>query len=235
MAGNEKIPWKRISVEAAAIVASILLAFAIDAWWSARQLSVQEREILVQLRAEFEFNERMLDEHRRLQINIIAAATRLLEMTGPNEELGVDTKSIAQDMRIVTNWWISDPQSGVVSTIIQSGQLAIIRSDKLRNAVAGWPAIVQDTRDEELDVVAFTHGIFWEYITKKTSLRNIYTLPEIGDSRFSNDFQELFTDREFENHLHERVLGTKGILLHYDTAENHIQEILRLTNAQPKN
>ena len=30
----DKIPWKRISVEAAAIVASILLAFAIDAWWA---------------------------------------------------------------------------------------------------------------------------------------------------------------------------------------------------------
>ena len=95
MTRNEKIPWKRISVEAAAIVASILLAFAIDAWWSARQLAVQEQEIIAQLRAELEFNERMLDEHRRLQLNIIAAATRLLEKTGPNEELGVDTKSIA--------------------------------------------------------------------------------------------------------------------------------------------
>jgi hypothetical protein len=30
------VPWKHIAVEAAAIVASILLAFAIDAWWDAR-------------------------------------------------------------------------------------------------------------------------------------------------------------------------------------------------------
>ena len=33
MTETQKIPWKRISVEAAASVASILLAFAIDAWW----------------------------------------------------------------------------------------------------------------------------------------------------------------------------------------------------------
>jgi hypothetical protein len=32
MVENEKLPWKRLTVEAAAIVASILLAFAIDAW-----------------------------------------------------------------------------------------------------------------------------------------------------------------------------------------------------------
>jgi len=31
MINADKIPWKRFSVEAAAIVASILLAFAIDA------------------------------------------------------------------------------------------------------------------------------------------------------------------------------------------------------------
>ncbi len=34
---DKDIPWKRILVEAAAIVASILLAFAIDAWWETRR------------------------------------------------------------------------------------------------------------------------------------------------------------------------------------------------------
>ena len=34
---DKNIPWKRILVEAAAIVASILLAFAIDAWWETRR------------------------------------------------------------------------------------------------------------------------------------------------------------------------------------------------------
>ena len=33
----QNIPWKRISVEAVAIVASILLAFSIDAWWEERR------------------------------------------------------------------------------------------------------------------------------------------------------------------------------------------------------
>lgn len=33
MTESRIIHWKRIAVEAAAIVISILLAFAIDAWW----------------------------------------------------------------------------------------------------------------------------------------------------------------------------------------------------------
>jgi len=38
MSNADKTPWKRIAVEAVAIVASILLAFAIDAWWENRAL-----------------------------------------------------------------------------------------------------------------------------------------------------------------------------------------------------
>ena len=36
MAKSEDIPWKRLTAEAIAIVASILLAFWIDAWWEQR-------------------------------------------------------------------------------------------------------------------------------------------------------------------------------------------------------
>jgi hypothetical protein len=37
MKATAQIPWTRIAVESIAIVASILVAFAIDAWWEERQ------------------------------------------------------------------------------------------------------------------------------------------------------------------------------------------------------
>jgi len=40
------IPWGRLSVEAAAIVTSILLAFAIQAWWEERNEADLEQRIL---------------------------------------------------------------------------------------------------------------------------------------------------------------------------------------------
>lgn len=36
MTQTQKIAWPTILAEAAAIIVSILLAFAIDAWWDAR-------------------------------------------------------------------------------------------------------------------------------------------------------------------------------------------------------
>ncbi|MEM7280430.1 MAG: hypothetical protein AAF438_02190 [Pseudomonadota bacterium] len=43
---KKNIPWAQISIEATAIVLSILLAFWIDAWWSNKQQRVTEREYL---------------------------------------------------------------------------------------------------------------------------------------------------------------------------------------------
>ena len=49
MSNESGIAWKRLIVEGAAIVISILLAFWIDAWWAEQQTINQERAILAPL------------------------------------------------------------------------------------------------------------------------------------------------------------------------------------------
>jgi hypothetical protein len=64
MPETEKIHWKRLALEATAIVASILLAFAIDAWWDDRNEAQLERRMLSALLVEFEQNAELLREAR---------------------------------------------------------------------------------------------------------------------------------------------------------------------------
>ena len=54
MANIRQIPWRRILIDGAVIVVSILLAFSIDAWWNNRIEQQREREQLVSMRAEFQ-------------------------------------------------------------------------------------------------------------------------------------------------------------------------------------
>ena len=49
----QSISWPRIIAEGVAIVASILIAFSIDAWWTERQAREQERNVLTNLLGEF--------------------------------------------------------------------------------------------------------------------------------------------------------------------------------------
>ena len=49
MQDSQKIPWKRIATEGAAIVVSILIAFSIDAWWQERADRADEAASLARL------------------------------------------------------------------------------------------------------------------------------------------------------------------------------------------
>jgi len=59
MSDSQKNRWKSLSIEATAIVVSILLAFAIDAWWEERQTEqdiiedlaiVESSDLLIELK-----------------------------------------------------------------------------------------------------------------------------------------------------------------------------------------
>ncbi len=58
----QKIPWKRTTVEVSAIVASILLAFAIDAWWEERTEQARADELLLSLELEWSTEIQRIDE-----------------------------------------------------------------------------------------------------------------------------------------------------------------------------
>lgn len=68
MPDRQKIPWKRILPEGAAIVVSILLAFWIDAWWDSRV----ERQHLVEFLSSFreELIESRQDIERTLELSV---------------------------------------------------------------------------------------------------------------------------------------------------------------------
>ena len=76
MTDNEKIPWKRIAIEAAAIVASILLAFAIDAWWADRQRLIEEKSVLQSLYPEVQELVRLVDYYETYIVALRDATRR---------------------------------------------------------------------------------------------------------------------------------------------------------------
>ena len=57
MQNVREIPWLRIGAESVAIVASILVAFGIDAWWEGRQSQRAEVRQLVRVAEELELLE----------------------------------------------------------------------------------------------------------------------------------------------------------------------------------
>lgn len=131
MKETQSIPWKRLSVEASAIVASILLAFSIDAWWDDRQQSNEEQAILQALLNDLHDNRNYLAEKARYN-EAISESTMMLQRMAAGVEEGVSEDSI--DRLIGDIWWYNDEagwESAPMTQLIAGGGLSSIENTRL--------------------------------------------------------------------------------------------------------
>lgn len=153
MAANEKIPWQRLSIEAAAIVGSILLAFAIDAWWEDRQNLESEQFALRSLREDFSASRQELSQ--RLQ-TLENSQIQFAEFQSFNPE---DFEQLQQSTidQMITGLGIGatfDPFLGTIDAMVADGRLALIRNQKIRELLSEWIKAVADIKEDNVDVRA---------------------------------------------------------------------------------
>ena len=189
MTNPSDISWKRISAEAAAIVGSILLAFAIDAGWQDRQDKVEERELLAGLRIEFSANRVHLAE-------VIANWTALSDSAESLHRLLRDWDSDEGDTLVRLRSQLErtksvDPRTGQLNSLISSGKLGLIRNPELRAQLADWPDLVTD----------LSHNYdFLEYrIYREIVPIHIQFFEYWDDSNRSSDIDGMRSHRELDN------------------------------------
>ena len=149
MSGEQNIQWKRLSIEAAAIVASILLAFAIDAWWQDRQERSFEQDILLGLQEEYQDHRSVLGEQRDFHILFLTSVEMLLDACERghwvSSEVTVD-HAIADLITPMT----TDLGEGVLQSLISAGKLEYLRDKRLRYELAEWGSIMGELTDDQL-------------------------------------------------------------------------------------
>jgi hypothetical protein len=129
MSETQSIPWKRIAVETVAIVGSILLAFAIDAWWQNRTERIVEINYLQALQDDLLRSLEYLSEDEAVQKRQVEYLESLLSTNR-------DTPYSDELRR-----WIDDglfdvgtyqPQISALRDLESSGQTKIIRNPEIR-------------------------------------------------------------------------------------------------------
>ena len=133
MSESETIPWKRLTAEGGAIVASILIAFAIDAWWQDRTERIIEVQYLQAIHEDLLNSLDLLDEDEAVQQRQVGYLESLL--------LTDSDTSYSDELRR----WIDDglfnvgtyqPQSSALRDLESSGQSQVIRNPDIRRILA---------------------------------------------------------------------------------------------------
>lgn len=232
MNNSRAIPWARIAVEAAAIVSSILLAFAIDAWWQGKIEEARERELLVALLDDFRKSKADIELGRSFHLGVQQSNQKLLQsFVSPADALSdEEVDRILSDL----TWWDSQSRfsTGALNSLVFGGELSVINDDELRQALADWPSEIQraeSLRDQDYD---FFFGVMMPYLRKNGYLGQIASLDTVkpgisGEGStviefdINGDFDHgaMVESPEFQNILIQKYWIQDDMLKAFDRAE----------------
>lgn len=220
-------------LEGVVIVGSILVAFGIDAGWSERQERAHERAAIAQLSADFAVNAARLDTVRAIHEAALAASYEILALAGFSGDAEV-TRLTGELVRNSFRVWTYDPVLGGINSLIQSGTLGILRNDALRVAIAGWPDLVQDLREEEERERATVFGRLAPYLEEQRLMFDVLAdagrLDALG-SMPTPDLSALLVDSLYLQMVSWRANNLQNVLAEIETVDGSIRRIRELLAA----
>jgi hypothetical protein len=205
--------WLILAAEGAAIVISILLAFAIDAWWDKRAERNQEAALLASLHADFQASQAHLENWLEGNRFVERTTTEFLEQirtAGRNEPISVLGEHVVGAISTPTY----SPTDSTLRAAISSGQIELIRSEDLRKELAVWSQLLDDTSEDELLIREIIVHRLVPVLSRQVRLGYLLEFGPVVDlflrkpNPIARQPVELRADPELEAALAERLFHT---------------------------
>jgi hypothetical protein len=238
---SQPIPWKRLLVEATAIVGSILLAFSIDAWWDDRQLVSEERDILQSLLDDLIALRSQMVNERRYNEAILNSTVELIR-AGNRPELdlsGDQIDELIEDTRWTNNG--ADLTNASLQSIL-SGDFSTVTDPSVRQSISNFRTLLARAQAFYDVDSEFIYKQYTPYLVKHAFLPQLAVqsdhapgdpeltlgFPEI-DLVTYHDHSKLIHDREFQNMLFARMDISLDILNNiFPRLESSLSELIIL-------
>jgi hypothetical protein len=168
-----KIPWPRIAVEGVAIVASILLAFAIDAWWEDRQREATEQVVLQTLLNDLQAKQILLADMTTYCEAILESVERLL-LAASSTDHALSEQAI--DRLMGDTWWVRSEavgDSAPLSQLIAGGNLSVIANPNLVQQLAELQAAIERAKYHSRNDSAFHENIMTPFMIANSNMSQV--------------------------------------------------------------
>jgi len=231
MTNSKTIAWRQISVEAFAIVVSILLAFSIDAWWDGRKDQLEEQEILLGLEIEFVDLRERLDRWAHYNRTGMGYIEGYLSdsVSGMNLQAIESTFVHAMIANVLD-------QGGAIDGLIASGRLEKISDREIRSRLIKWPDWLEDIHTNDLSARSYAMREITPFLSKHGFPRTVcpeeYFFICPGPETSPASYVRLAEDLEFRAMLINRHAWMRAIARDHENAREAADEILVLIKAR---
>ena len=153
MKSSQAIPWQRIGVQAAAIVVSILLAFAIEAWWAEKQEQDIEQRTLQALQSDLAASNEELDKLLRRLVKARTDFARF-QSASPSEIVEFDAEAVRVTMVSLVTPASFNPVTATLDALSSDGRMGLISDPQLLRQLSSWQKALDDIEGNGVDLRA---------------------------------------------------------------------------------
>lgn len=239
----KNIPWPRILAEGAAIVVGILLAFSIEAWWQQRNEAAQEQELLQALLEDFSATKERVHSWRDFHLSVESSTKTLLQHAISN-----DSPLAEGNLRRLVSgiiWFDSESYfaTGALNSLVNGGDLSMIRNDTLRRLLADWPSRIVSAEVIQRQDYEFFREVLTPYLRANARLPLLATEASVRPGQSQIIFPKIETDidgefkvtqllasEEFQNILMQKTWIQFDILRQIDEIEILLDRTIALLN-----
>lgn len=233
---NKKGKYLKYAIgEIILVVIGILIALQINTWNQRRIQNSEEQLALKNLRQDFNYNYRTLDSILNETKSNIEAQFVILDHTG-NKSKDISRSEFNTSLNKLADINEYYARNGYLDDLISSGNLGIIKNQKLRNKLSSWNPIYNFIKSREVELEKGRDRVTNMIIKQGSWLNadavstdevvNNHTFPKSG---FNVDNRDLLFELEFENNTENTIYQNdklvqshkKGLLL-----ISEIQELL---------
>lgn len=234
MSQAPKARWGESLREAVVVIASILIAFGLDAAWDARREAVERQAALASLHADFVAADSIAKGELERIARVKESVGYLLGLVQSQRQAPAD--SVGRAILSLQMKGDFGYPTGAYEALAGSGRLSLIEDTQLRKELAGFVGFLDLLREihlVETQQWLEIHEPFW---TAHTDLYPLYQrayadFPS-SPSRFDAGFSEVLSLRETSNVLSYRWDTVEATKWAVETALGRIDSILDLVNEQ---
>lgn len=214
-----QIPWKRIAAEAIAIVASILIAFALDAWWDRRSERVQETALLSALEEDFAVAAAGFEITKAGHMAELQSSKELIDY-GESGQIPVNNRARI-DTLVSTQFSRRsfDPPMGTVQSILGSGRIDLITNPELITELTRWSSAVEALQRTEMDSRRHFNEYVFPFLAKRLDVEDLDKgFPAFVDYPWEQDpagAYRIALDREFQNLIYMRWVLLQNVVTEF--------------------
>jgi len=217
------VTLRRLAIESLAIVSSILLAFAIDAWWEGSKETQRRNSLLGDLKNEVLINIEALERNVKLQELYYEDSKKMVRAL--LDEVELTPTAFDELLLSLAGYPVFLPSWGVLDLLTNSGDLLLIEDSRLRTKLANLKSDVSIyVNNQELVITVLTADVS---LFETGDFLFPYDLPEVARAEAPvlerQQMEKALKARQYPMFLWELLLKGQG-----QTVLRDLQEIAAL-------